>query len=84
MNIKQPLSSLGTDATSPKWDDEIENESTLPNGTSKHTSDRSVMWHEPDPIGSGTRSEVPKAGAQPLLATHTHTRRRRVCEPCPT
>lgn len=64
MNIKQPLSSLGTDATSPKCDDEIENESTLPNGTSKQASDRSVMWHGPDPIGSGTRSEVPKAGGQ--------------------
>lgn len=69
MNIKQPLSSLGTDATSPKWTDEIENESTLPNGTSKHTSDRSVMWHEPDPIGSGTRSGVPEAGGRARSVT---------------
>lgn len=49
---------------SPQIGHDVENAFTLPHGHQDTKQGRTVMWHGPDPLGSGSRSEVPKAGVQ--------------------
>lgn len=50
--------------SSPKSEHDVDTVFTLPNGIDGPDSDRSVMWHGPNPIGLGGQSPVPKAGVQ--------------------
>lgn len=60
MQTTIPKFRLVTDSASPKLT-QIDHDSTLPDGKVDTALGRPVMWHGPDPIGSGSRSEVPQA-----------------------
>lgn len=63
MNVQKtiPKSILVTDLASPKIGHDVDNVFTLPDAQVDTSFGRTVMWHGPDPIGSGERSEVLQA-----------------------
>lgn len=53
-----------TAPSSPQIGHDADTVFTLPDGKLDTSLDRPVMWHGPDPLGSGSRSEVPKTVVQ--------------------
>lgn len=62
MSATSPKTSIDNATTEPPSDHDSVNVFTLPYATESTVSNRSVMWHEPDPKGEGARSAVPKTG----------------------